>query len=114
MFNFIPFPGRFLFAVGTAALLGAIGSSEARVTQITITQRTSPLFNGQSFGSVGMYEQIRGTAKGEIDPADRRNALITDIQFAPRNARGNVEYTATFTVVKPIDLSKGSGVMVYE
>jgi len=114
MFNFIPFPGRVLVAIGTAALLGAIGSLEARVTQITITQRTSPLFNGQSFGSVGQYEQLRGTARGEIDPNDRRNAVITDISLAPHNARSNVEYSATFTIIKPVDMSRASGVMTYD
>jgi len=109
------FPTRVLqLVLATCAALLAFNAAQARVTQITITQRTTPLFNGQAFGTVGAYEQIRGSANGEIDPNDRRNALITDIQLAPRNARGNVEYTATFTIVKPIDMSKASGVMVYE
>ena len=89
-------------------------TAQARVTQIVITERTTPIFNGQSFGAVGQYERIRGTATGEVDPIDRRNAVITDIQFAPRNARGNVEYSATFTIVKPVDMSKASGVMTYD
>jgi len=33
--------------------------------------------------------------------------LIQDINLAPRNANGKVTYTATFTLIKPIDLSKG-------
>jgi hypothetical protein len=95
-------------------LLAPAVAPQGRVTQIVISQRTSPLFNGQIFGTAGAYEQLRGTAFGEIDPNDRRNAVITDIALAPRNARGNVEYSATFTIVKPIDMSKASGVMVYE
>ena len=67
-----------------------------------------------NLGSVGAYEQLRGSSKGEIDPNDRRNALITDIQLAPRNVRGNVEYTASFTIIKPLDMSRASGVMTYE
>jgi hypothetical protein len=93
-------------------LIGAT-ASEARVTRITISKVTSPQFNGQSFGNVGMYEELRGTFSGEIDPNDRRSAVITDINLAPRNARGNVEYTATFTLLKPIDMSRASGVLVY-
>jgi len=106
---------RSLVAVvaGAAFVMGAVGSTEARVTQITMSAPT-PLFNGQTFGSAGAYEQIKGTAKGELDPADRHNVVITDIQFAPKNANGKVEYTTTFTIIKPVDMSKSSGLMMYE
>ncbi|HKD24982.1 MAG TPA: alpha/beta hydrolase domain-containing protein [Xanthobacteraceae bacterium] len=97
---------------GGALLLLAIGS-EARVTRITINSTTSPVFNGQMFGDVGTYEEIRGTATGEIDPLDPRNAVITDIHQAPLNANGKVEYTATFTMLKPVDMSRASGVLIY-
>jgi Alpha/beta hydrolase domain len=102
-----------LAAVAAGALLVVAATSEARVTRITISSTTSPVFNGQTFGDVGTYEQIRGTATGELDPLDPRNAVITDIHQAPRNANGNVEYTATFTMLKPVDMSKASGVLVY-
>lgn len=95
-----------------AAVLLCAGAVDAKVTKITITSTTS-LFNGQSFGA-GAYEQIKGTAQGELDPADRRNALITDLNFAPRNANGKVEYTTSFTIIKPVDMSKASGLMTFE
>jgi hypothetical protein len=101
-------------AVGTlvcSSLLSPAG--EATVTKLTITSRESPTYGGQSFGTVGQYEKIIGTASGEIDPADRRNAIIQDIQLAPRNANGKVTYTATFTLIKPIDMSKGNGNLFY-
>ena len=106
---------RVAIAVAAAgvALLAAAASSEARVTQITITNTTS-LFDGRAFGDVGAYEQIRGTATGELDPSDPHNAVITDINFAPRNANGKVAYTTSFTLHKPVDTSRSSGVMVYE
>ncbi|PWU12767.1 MAG: hypothetical protein C5B51_00100 [Terriglobia bacterium] len=72
------------------------------------------MFSGKTFGATGAYEMIKGTATGEIDPADRRNALITDIQFAPRNANGKVAYTTTFTLLKPVDLAKANGILVYD
>ena len=59
------------------------------------------------------FEKISGKAYGELDPADPKNALITDIQFAPRNARGKVEYVGTFSLMKPLDLSRASGVLIY-
>ncbi|HVV45765.1 MAG TPA: alpha/beta hydrolase domain-containing protein, partial [Bryobacteraceae bacterium] len=59
------------------------------------------------------FEKIKGIASGEIDPKDRRNALITDINHAPRNGRGHVEYRTNFTLVKPLDMRKSSGVLFY-
>jgi hypothetical protein len=55
---------------------------------------------------------IRGTAYGEIDPADRRNIVITDILNAPKNANGRVEYKTQFSLHKPVDVTKASGILV--
>ena len=74
----------------------------------------SPTFGGMSFGTVGTYEKIFARAYGEVDPSDRRNALITDINLAPRNANGMVEYSTDVHIIKPVDMSKGSGRMFYE
>ena len=102
---------RALVGLSVAMLAGAV--AEAKVTRITILSRETPTYSGQAFGTVGQYEKIIGTATGEIDPADRRNAIITDINLAPRNASGKVTYTATFTLIKPIDMSKGNGALFY-
>src|SRR5713226_4850627 len=98
---------------GFATLLLTIGAAQAKVIRITVS-KTSPAFKGQTFGKTGAYEMVKGTATGEIDPADRRNALITDIQFAPRNASGKVSYTTTFSLLKPVDVTKANGIMVYD
>src|SRR5260370_40736309 len=104
---------RSVVAVAAAGvLLVAAPVAEARVTHITIS--TTSAFNGRVFGDAGAYEQVRGTATGELDPLDPRNEVITDIHLAPRNASGKVAYTATFTLLKPVDMSRASGVMVYE
>src|SRR4051794_40759417 len=60
------------------------------------------------------YEKLTGHFYGELDPKHPLNAIITDIEFAPRNARGMVEYSATFTILKPADMAKASGVLVYQ
>ncbi len=60
------------------------------------------------------YEVLRGKAYGELNPGDPHNAIIQDIQLAPRNARGNVEYVATFTLYRPAAGEKRSGLLVYE
>ena len=96
-------------------VIGCIaGASDARVTQLQIVRLESPTFGGMTFGSVGAYEKITARAFGEVDPTLPGNALITDIQFAPRNARGMVEYSTDVVIVKPIDPSKGSGKIFYD
>jgi hypothetical protein len=40
--------------------------------------------------------------------------VIQDIALAPRNGRGMVEYTATFQIVKPIDMAKASRLMWHD
>jgi hypothetical protein len=64
-------------------------------------------------GTAGPFERLSGRVHGELDPADPRNAVITDLALAPRNARGRVEYVATFSLVKPVDMSRASGVLLY-
>jgi hypothetical protein len=100
-----------VFSLATI-LIGA-GCAQARVTRVVIERRESPAFGGQSFGKVGTYEILSGRFYGEIDPKDSHNAIITDLQFAQRSARGMVEYSATFSLAKPIDLSKSNGVLYY-
>lgn len=94
-------------------MLLCLGAVQARITQITVAT-TTPAFKGQSFGTAGPYEVVRGTATGEIDPNDSRSKVITDIQFAPRNAAGKVAYTTTFAILKPVDMSKANGILVYD
>jgi Alpha/beta hydrolase domain len=101
-------PTIILWVLIATLLLPAL--SEARITHIVIdpARSQSPTFEGLSFGAVGQYEKLRGTAFGELDPSDPRNALITDIALAPRNAAGQVEYSMDIFILKPIDLGSGN------
>jgi hypothetical protein len=67
-----------------------------------------------TFGSAGAYEKLSGTFTGEVDPKDPRNAIIQDLQLAPLNANGKVEYTSDFVLFKPKDMAKASGVLRYD
>jgi hypothetical protein len=91
-----------------ALLLTASPSVDARVTRIIIDQAGS--LSGQDIP----YETLAGRAFGELDPKDPHNALITDIATAPRNANGNVEYIASFFIVKPVDLTQSSGLVWHD
>jgi len=88
---------------------------EAQITRIVIDPiRSGTVEGGRAFGSAGAYERLIGFAYGELDPRDRRNALIQDIGFAPKNERGNVEYVTTFSLIRPVDATKASGLLFYE
>jgi hypothetical protein len=87
--------------------------AEAGVTKFTVTSVQSPAFGGQAFGAAGQFELIRGIAEAEIDPADPKNSIITDLEHAPRNANGKVTYATTVAIAKPIDMSKSSGVLLH-
>jgi Alpha/beta hydrolase domain len=102
-----------LFLVGIA-VLSVAPPSYAGVTQINITCVQSPTFGGASFGSIGQYELIQGTFTGEVDPSNPQNAVIVDLQNAPRNARGMVSYSADFQILRPINLAHGNHKVIYD
>jgi hypothetical protein len=110
------FARNFWFVIFGVAIVFAFSlPAGAKVKRIVIEKKTeSPAYNGKAFGSVGQYEKLFGRAYGELDPKDPRNKIIQDIQLAPRNPRGMVEYVATFTIIKPVDMSKASNVLIYE
>ena len=101
-----------LLALAVAAAFAA-PLAEARVTSIKILERATA-FGGHDFPGVGQYEKITGIAYGEVNPHDRQNRVIVDIEFAPLNSRGNVEYAFNFYILKPVDLSKGARRVMYE
>jgi len=103
-----------LAAVLAAAGTLAVAPADARVIKLQITTRESPTFGGYSFAGVGQYEKIAGKAFGELDPRDSKNAVIVDLQLAPRNKNGKVDYAFDFYILKPIDLSRGNHKVMYE
>jgi len=102
--------GRTLVGAMAVGIFCSAAVGEARVTRIEILKvEPAPA----PAGAAGRYEKITGKAYGQLDPSDPKNALITDIQFAPRNASGKAEYVATFALIKPVDMAKASGVLMY-
>ena len=104
---------RLLIGALTAAVVCSAVTTEARVTRIEIVKVESPAPAGRAGATSLPYERLSGKAYGELDPNDPKNAIVTDIKLAPRNARGKVEYAATFSLMKPIDMSQSSGVLIY-
>ena len=71
-------------AAQTAAVcaLAVCQPAIARIVSVRI-DRVEPFAGGASFGASGAYERVIGVAKGELDPADKRNAGIVGIERAP-------------------------------
>src|SRR5437667_812578 len=95
----------FKATLAALAILALAIPVEARITRLVVEHT-------ETLGHDG-YQKLTGHAYGELDPKLPLNAIITDLEFAPRNARGMVEYVATFTLIKPADTAKASGVLLY-
>ncbi len=76
---------------------------------------TRKAFGGdKSFGNTGAYERLHGKVHFAIDPAEPKLPWICDLDLAPRNAAGLVEFAATLDIVKPVDLAKGNRRILFE
>ncbi|HJU26498.1 MAG TPA: alpha/beta hydrolase domain-containing protein, partial [Rhodanobacteraceae bacterium] len=83
------------------------------IAAIEITSR-APFVGGASFGTVGAYERLDCVAIGELDPAHPGNRGIVNLDKAPRNARGNVEYRSDMCILRPANPERGNGRILYE
>jgi hypothetical protein len=83
------------------------------VTNIQIIERTEVL-GGAPFGSTGAYERILGKAFFAVDPKLTPNRIIADIDLAPRNSDGKVEFSADLYILRPRDTVKGNGTALVE
>jgi hypothetical protein len=101
-----------LVALALSFLPAASPSVEARVVRLVV-ERTEPFAGGKPFGSAGPFERVEGTVNIEVDPRDPLNAVIVNLDRAPRNARGRVEFSAPFIIIKPVDMAKGNQKILY-
>lgn len=97
----------FLIAVLTAP------SATAKVTRLEIESRTI-FADGIEFGEVGAYELLKGKLYIEVAPEHAANTRIVDIDLAPRNGRGMVEFHSEFELLKPVHLARGNQVLLYD
>ena len=88
-------------------------TASAEVARFHIQSRAS-LAGGKSFGLAGPYEKLVGVVYFEVDPDNSANRIITDIDYAPRNAAGKVEFHSDFFLIKPKDITRGNGTVLYE
>ena len=85
----------------------------AEVSRVEVLSRRD-VAAGRSFGSTGPYEQITGRLYFLIDPSNKRNQVITDLDKATRNAAGKIELSTDLVILRPRDASRGNGIALFD
>src|SRR5579864_928802 len=88
-------------------------ASFAAVTRVDVTER-SEVLGGASFGSAGPYERIAGKVHFAVDLKLAPNRIIADVDLAPRNAEGKVEFSSDLYILRPRDPAKSNGTVLLE
>lgn len=81
-------------------------SVRAEVTKIEVKSRAAV---GQSG-----YEKVLGTVHFALDPKHSRNRVIVDLDKAPVNGQGRVEFSSDFYLLRPVDTARANGVALLE
>jgi len=93
-----------VFALCCALVDAPVAS--AKVVRLEISSRT-PL----GLFRAGDYLRLEGRIVGELSPAAE---AIPDLDKAPRNGRGMVEYSGRIVIVMPSDPAKGNGALLVD
>ncbi|MGH9593319.1 MAG: alpha/beta hydrolase domain-containing protein, partial [Bryobacteraceae bacterium] len=100
----------FVVALGMAVAPAAM---RAGVTRYEITSKQDVL-GGKAFGTVGAYEKLKGKVYFAIDPNNPHNKIIADLDKAPRDAQGKVEFSADFFILRPKDPARGNDALIFD
>jgi hypothetical protein len=85
--------------------------ARAEVARFEISARQPAALEGRGFGTRGTAEKITARATIALDPADPANAVIADLDRAPRNAAGKVEATTDVVILRP---QRPNGTLLFE
>ena len=97
---------RALAAAAICALAFCASPAHAEVTRIAIATRADV---GQSG-----YEKIVGTIHFAVDPRDPRNRVVVDLDKAPVNAAGRVEFSSDLYILRPKDPARSNSVALVD
>ncbi len=97
---------------GALASLLATSAHAELVRLETVTKQVA--FDGRQFGKVGAYELIRAVAHYRIDPRVPVNAGLVNVHRAPLGEDGRIAFDTDALILKPIDMQRGNGRLVYE
>jgi hypothetical protein len=76
--------------------------------------RRETVLQAKPFTPAGPYEKLIGKIDFALDPNLPQNANLIDLALAPRNSHNEVEFSADFYLLKPVDPTRGNGRLLYE
>src|SRR3954454_6205535 len=88
-----------------AAFLIVAVAAHAAVRRVEILDRTPIVQN---------YERITGRVYFTADPKLPANRIVRDLENAPVNARGEVEFPPESSLLRPLDAARTSGTVLFE
>jgi hypothetical protein len=88
-------------------------AAEGRVERVEVFSR-SDVLDGSPFGEAGAYEKVIGKVHFAVKPDDPHNRLIVDLDKAPQNANGEVEFAADVFILRPKDPARATGTALIE
>lgn len=91
----------------------AASSATGEVVRIEV-EHSHDIAGGKAYGLAGPYESLAGRIHYTVDPGNSVNRIITDIENAPTNAEGLVEFSADFYLIKPKHIESGNGAVFFE
>jgi len=94
----------------TLSLPALVGAEVSRVEVIS----RRDIAAGRSFGPGGPYEQITSRLYFLIDPSNKRNQIIADLDKATKNAAGKIELSTDLVILKPRDASRSNGIALFD
>jgi len=74
---------------------------------------SGPFAGNHVFADAGAYERLAGRAHFAVDPDAPAAAGIVDLDMAARNAAGLVEFTSDLCILKPRDMARGNGRLLF-
>ena len=85
------------------------------MTTLTLAIADSgPFAGGAAFGDAGAYEWLRGRARFAVDPEAPEHRAVVDLDRAPRNAAGGVEFAADVYLLRPASMARGNRRLLVE
>ena len=102
--------GHLVFAL---ICLTSAATASAEVVRVDV-ERRDDVAGGKAYGLAGPYERIAGRIHYAVAPDNPANRIVTDIDYAPTDAAGRVEFSADFVLIKPRDIEAGNGAVFFE
>ncbi|MDX1943986.1 MAG: alpha/beta hydrolase domain-containing protein [Pirellulaceae bacterium] len=100
-------------AIACAGGLFVAAAASGEVTRWEVVTR-EPYAGGKEIGDRGPCERWAGVVHFALDPTLPANRGIVDLDLAPKNDAGKVEFSADFELLLPRDRTKLNGALYYE